>query len=238
MSWRERPALPAHWPELVRLLAEQNPSAGCRCRALDCAGQRRGSGGHRAAGGAVRRAAVYAFQGGHGTGSRESRPRRQDIPTRPSSGWPRKTTTLPRSTMSSFRRGASCASWFTRRRPTARAAGGRHGAGRLDYTAGGAGGGAAGRLRSHGGAGRGLQAGPHPGPGLRGVLLPRSLPRRGCWCWMRAGASCIAWARRCCARLWSTPTSCIARCWSGIRSWRPPAITRRWPWRRSPACCS
>ncbi len=26
-SWRERPALPAHWPELLRLLAEQNPAS-------------------------------------------------------------------------------------------------------------------------------------------------------------------------------------------------------------------
>jgi len=43
-SWRERPALPAHWPELVQLLAGQNPSPSpAAAAALDALGKGAGA---------------------------------------------------------------------------------------------------------------------------------------------------------------------------------------------------
>jgi bacillithiol synthase len=43
-SWQARPAVPAHWPELVRLLAEQNPSATETAAATALDALRRGAG--------------------------------------------------------------------------------------------------------------------------------------------------------------------------------------------------
>ena len=50
-----------------------------------------------------------------------------------------------------------------------------------------------------------------PLPRLSGGSTPGSLPSRGCWCWTRRAVSFIAWVRRCCARRWSAPTSCTRR---------------------------
>ena len=54
--------------------------------------------------------------------------------------------------------------------------------------------------RRDGGAGRGLPAGTHAWRRRLRSFIARLLPRRGCWCWMRADGRFIAWARRCCAR--------------------------------------
>ena len=207
-SWRERPEIPAHWPELVGLLAGQNSSPAA-APALDAL---RGGAGVVVTGQQVglfggplftpfkAATALARARAGHGGGT---------VRMPPSSGWPRKTTTLPRSTMWSFRRGASCASWFTRRRPRRR---GRWAAWcwttRLP------------RWWSRRGScwatpkprrrwpRRTSRAAPWPRPSRS--FIAGSLPRRGCWCWTRADARRIAWARRCCARLSSAPTSCIA----------------------------
>ena len=64
-DWQRRPAVPAHWPELVEHArgAESLRDGGAGHR-VSAAG--RGRGGHRTAGGALRRSAVYALQSGDG----------------------------------------------------------------------------------------------------------------------------------------------------------------------------
>ena len=227
-GWQSPPPVPAHWPELVRLLAAAESLALAAAPRPCALSQGAGAVRDRPAGGPLRRPALYALQSRHGPRPAPGRPLPRAIPTPPSSGWPLKTTTLPRSITSSFPPAANCASSIYAHAPeAARPVGGsfstNHHAPRRPGL------GAAWLLRRHGCAGRCLPARPHLRPGLCRVSTPRPLPRRACSSSTPPAATSTAWARPCSARPSSAPTSCMPRCSSATASLKPPAITPRSP---------
>jgi hypothetical protein len=52
-------------------------------------------------------------------------------------------------------------------------------------------------------------------------FIPGFLPLKVCWCWTPVAARRIAWAHRFCARPWSAPMNCILLWLSAIGSWKP-----------------
>jgi hypothetical protein len=208
--WRERPDLPAHWPELVGLLAAQNPSPPRQPqRLLMLCAMGRGSGGNRAAGGTVWRSAVYSLQSGHRAGPRAPGhgggpphaaifwlasedhdfaeinhvvfPARRELRT----GLPRLYSATPR------RRGRWAASCWTTRLPRWWIRPGSCWVHPMRWR----------RWPAY-----------QPGRTFAQAFaefIPGFLPRRDCWCWTRGQPRFPPHGRAgACARPWSAPTSC------------------------------
>ena len=231
-----RPPLPPHWPELVRLLAAQNPSPRPNSALAALA---------QGAGTVLTGQQVGLFGGPLYTPFKAAtaiaRARQATADGQPHAAvfWlASEDHDFAEINQVTFPAGRELAQTGLRNSARIRAAGRPHRLRRLHHAARRARRRASRPLRCHRCSGRCLQARPHLRPGLRRFLL-HNLRRAGAAHRRRQpAATSIVLARPSSAPPSSAPTSSTRRSSSAARLSKPPAITPRSPSRRSRACCS